>query len=181
MQSNDIEDEAQKKSFSDSMDRIQVMSMIHEMLYESSNLSNIDFSEYARAISESLVTTYSNSRIIPRLSFDLEPVRFGIDTAISCGLIVNEVLTNSFKYAFSGECPPHDPTLSVGVRRSADGVVAIAIFDNGKGIPESVDPATATTLGLQLVVMLTRQIDGEWELGRDGGTRWTRRFNPQTR
>ncbi len=178
LQSRSGENSGRDEAFDEAIDRIRVLSTIHEMLYESHNLSSIDFAEYVRTISESLTGSYAYVGPAPRLELELEPVQLGIDTAITCGLVVNETITNALKYAFAADRigrSEDGPTLGIRLRRAED-AIEIEVSDNGPGIPDSVDPRNSETLGLQLVVLLVKQLAGSWELDRSAGTRWTFRF-----
>jgi len=165
-------------AFSVSIDRIRVMATIHELLYESTDLSHIDLGEFVRTISEWLVSSYQVGAVQPSLAFDLEPIELDIDKAVPCGLIINEIVTNALKYAFSIRVD--DPRIRVELRRVEPGDIRIRIEDNGAGLPTGVDPATSDSLGMQLIVSLTAQLKGEWRLERDAGTRWTVTFGAGT-
>jgi len=160
--------------FADSIDRIRVMATIHELLYESSNFARIELGEYITTIVEWILSSYAYSDSRPKLRLDMHEIFLDIESAIPCGLIINELFTNAIKYAF----PPGwlDPTIIVKTAIGLDGMITLVIHDNGAGLPASVDPASADTLGLQLIVSLTSQLHGTWELDRKSGTSWTIRF-----
>ncbi len=161
-------------AFAESIDRIRVMATIHETLYESRDFSHIDLGAYVRTIVEWIMSSYAHGPTLPRLSLELEPVTVDIDAAVPCGLIVNELFTNTIKYAFGDDHP--NPTVSVGVARDAGGAVVLSVGDNGRGLPADIEPERAETLGLQLIVSLAAQLKGSWSLDRSGGTAWTVRF-----
>ena len=164
----------QDEDFSDSIDRIRVMATIHELLYESRNFAHINLGEYITTIVEWLLSAHAYKEVSPRLKLDLQDMELSIDAAIPCGLIINELFTNSIKYAFDASCDT--PAISVGTSLGLDGYITLLISDNGKGLPASIDPETAVTLGLQLIVSLSRQLRGTWHLSREHGTTWTIRF-----
>ncbi len=167
-------DESGNNSFKESIDRINVMAVIHEMLYESKDFSHIDLSEYIKTIVEWIVSSYIHGPIRPAVHLDLQPVELDIDTAIPCGLIINELFTNALKYAFDADTPK--PSIFISTRIDAENTVEIQMTDNGKGIPASIDPDKADSLGLQLIVSLVSQLRGNWDLTREHGTGWKIRF-----
>jgi two-component sensor histidine kinase/PAS domain-containing protein len=160
--------------FTESIDRIQVMAAIHELLYRSGDLSHIDLSEYVENLVGTLVSTYSASRTRPALDLRLEPVELDIDLAIPCGLIMNEVITNSLKYAF----PPGraEPRIGVALSRSEGGRILLELYDNGIGLPPSFDASRGESLGTQLIISLCEQMRGTWKLESAEGTRWRIEF-----
>jgi two-component sensor histidine kinase len=126
----------------------------------------VEFAEYARNLSSQLINTYSLSPGQIRLATDMEPVRIGIDLAVPCGLILNELVSNAVKHAF-GAGPGE---IRVRLRRIEQGRCVLGVADNGVGLPDGLDLETATSLGLRLIRSLTRQIGGQFELlpGRPG-------------
>lgn len=155
-----------------SMDRIQVMATIHELLYQSEDLAHIQLDEYVRTIASWLVSSYA-SDCQPELALELEAIPIDIDRAIPCGLILNELLTNAMKYAFKGRCD--EPRIRVWVALDG-GEVVMTVSDNGAGVPEGFDPERTESLGMQLVLSLCQQLKGRWALDRVGGTAWELRF-----
>jgi two-component sensor histidine kinase len=158
-------------AFTDSIDRIRVMATIHELLYESADFAHIDLSEYVTTIVEWILSSYAYGPDAPRLRLDLASLELDIDAAVPCGLIINELFTNAIKYAFKSGAV--DPTISVTTAVFPDGMVQLVVSDNGRGIPDSVDPERVQTLGMQLIVSLTSQLHGTWSLSRSGGSTWT--------
>lgn len=156
----------------DSMDRIQVMATIHELLYQSEDLAHIQLDEYVRTIASWLVASYA-ADCQPELVLELEAIPIDIDRAIPCGLILNELLTNAMKYAFKGRC--EEPRIRVSAALDG-GEVALAISDNGGGVPPGFDPERTESLGMQLVLSLCQQLKGRWALDRAEGTAWEIRF-----
>jgi two-component sensor histidine kinase len=142
------------------------MAMIHEKLYETSDFVSIDFGEYLENLTNSLFTTYVSDRRIT-LTVEADIVVLEIDDAIPCGLIVNELVSNSMKYAF-----PEGRTGNLAVRLDIGDYdrIALTIEDNGVGLPPDLDFRDTETLGLQLVNMLVKQLRGEIELEKGQGT-----------
>lgn len=165
MQSARISDDLALKMFQDSRDRVRTMAIIHEKLYQSENLSKVDFADYIRTMVQELKTLYrAGDRIEVR--YEIEEVLMGIDKAVPCGLIVNELLTNSLKYAFDGR---EQGRIRIALK-GEPGRISLELADDGIGLPAEIDPAHTDTLGLQLVWILASQIEAEVELVRENGT-----------
>ncbi|HOD13595.1 MAG TPA: histidine kinase dimerization/phosphoacceptor domain -containing protein [Spirochaetota bacterium] len=169
LQTRSIIDPEMLKRFDDSANRIRAMAIVHEKLYQSDNLSQIDFSSYIKTIAEDLFQTNSFSGDRPGLVIDAEETQLGIDQAIPCGLIVNELITNALKYAFNDEGAPNRLAITL---RNDGGMISLRISDNGPGLPAGIDIEKTETLGFQLVGLLTRQIRGTCRVEREGGTTW---------
>jgi PAS domain S-box-containing protein len=163
LQSKYIKDDQALEMFKESRNRIRSMTLIHEKLYRSKDLANIDVAEYIQNLSSNLFRSYSAGRI--SLKTQVDDILLGIDTAIPCGLIINELVSNSLKHAF----PDKQGEIVVNLHRD-DGKLTLIVRDNGVGFPEHVDFRNTDSLGLQLVCTLTDQLDGEVELSRAGGT-----------
>lgn len=170
--SADAPDSGGRGLVGDSMDRIQVMATIHELLYQSEDLAHIQLDEYVRAIASWLVSSYA-AECQPELVLQLEAIPIDIDRAIPCGLILNELLTNAMKYAFKARCV--EPRIRVRVALEG-GEMVMAIADNGGGVPPGFDPERTESLGMQLVLSLCQQLKGRWSLDRSDGTAWEIRF-----
>ncbi len=163
LQSKYIKDDQALEMFKESRNRIRSMTLIHEKLYRSKDLANIDVAEYIQNLSSNLFRSYSAGRV--SLKTQVDDILLGIDTAIPCGLIINELVSNSLKHAF----PEKQGEIFVDLHRD-DGRFTLIVRDNGVGLPESVDFRNTDSLGLQLVCTLTDQLDGAIELNRTGGT-----------
>jgi len=160
--------------FKESIDRINVMAVIHELLYESKDFAHIDLSEYIRTIVEWIASSYIHGPVRPAIKLELQPIELDIDAAIPCGLIINELFTNAVKYAFDASAL--DPAITIRTSLDAPDLVQIQLADNGKGLPDTIDPSTADSLGLQLIISLVSQLKGSWEVDRGQGTDWKIRF-----
>jgi PAS domain S-box-containing protein len=150
----------------ESQDRIRSMALVHEMLYRSHDLARVDFGEYARSLVQQLLRSYGVD--VRRLAHtvEVENVQLGIDEAVPCGLIINELVANALKHAFPAERPGR-----IWVRMEADDRRCILrVGDDGAGFPEGTDFRQPQTLGLQLVRTLTDQLEGTVSLSRNGGT-----------
>jgi len=162
--------------YEESINRVRAMAMIHEMLYQSESLARIDFAEYVKSLVESLLYLGPSGSIEIRLDLELDPIELDIDTAIPCGLLINEALTNSLKYG----CLGPEPRVRVHMKCRGDGSVRLELGDTGPGIPPSVLPETTQSLGLRLIFSLAKQLKGNLELSREGGTTWTMTFPAPT-
>ena len=155
-------------ALNDAYSRVQAMSLIHEQIYQSESLSDLDFGEYVQALSQRLFATYcvDPSRIGIELS--VEPVRLDMQRAIPCGLILSELFSNALKYAFPDG---RSGVIRVSVRRLLAGRMELAVEDNGCGLPGDLDWQTTPSLGMQVVRTLSRQLRAEVSVrSRPGGT-----------
>jgi two-component sensor histidine kinase len=171
------------------------MALVHEQLYESEDLARIDFGDYIQNLAANLLSSYDVSSNAIALKINVDNVLLGVDAAIPCGLIINELVSNSLKYAFpDGQFaqrgkPPHAtvlPSPQRGLRVSPDnqGEICIdfhvenddhlhlTVSDNGVGFPQNLDFQNTETLGLQLVTALTGQLSGTIKLERNMGTKF---------
>jgi two-component sensor histidine kinase/ligand-binding sensor domain-containing protein len=160
LQASGVEEERIKQLFEDSRQRIQSMALIHEQLYQSVDLSSIDLEAYLSQLVRNLFYTYGLSHKGVTLDMQLEAIRVHIDTAIPCGLIVNELVSNALKHAFPGG---RDGALKVVLRQEDGGGCELRVEDNGVGLPPELDFRRTSSLGLKLVTTLTQQIKGEME------------------
>jgi PAS domain S-box-containing protein len=172
------------EAFKESQDRVVSMALIHEELYKGGDADTINFSQYINELAESLLQTYRIGNRIINLKLNLqENVFFGIDTAIPMGIIVNELVSNSLKYAFLGR---NNGEIRINLYREENReyrtegkkstTFTLSISDNGVGIPKNLDIENLDSLGLQLVTSLVDQLDGELELKRNKGTEFTIKF-----
>jgi PAS domain S-box-containing protein len=166
LQSRYIEDEDALDVFTESQNRVRSMAIIHEKLYNSKSMSNINFGEYITDLTDSL---FYNYRVDPNrimLNKNMDKIFFDVDTAIPLGLIINELITNCLKHAFPG-----DNKGMINIDLVKDGsFYKLNISDDGVGFPDNVDYKNTKSLGLQLVNNLVNQIDGKLELDGNNGT-----------
>jgi two-component sensor histidine kinase len=163
--------------------RIRSMALVHEMLYQSNNLNRIDFHEYLQTLITHLRHAFDPSGAI-RFEVAATGVFLDLDTAIPCGLIVNELVINALKYAFpESEHRLEASTCEIVVTAAWDGAAyTLTVADNGVGLPAGLSWATTRTLGLRLVRMLGRhQLGGQLELHGVQGTRFSLRFGSKAR
>ncbi len=166
LQSKDIKDELYLDKFKECENRINAMSLIHEELYRSRKLANIDFSEYLESMACRILETYEVHAEKISLSINVDKVFLGVNKAIPCGLIINEFLTNTVKYAFPGD---KRGEIKISMRL-IEGKIELIVRDNGIGIPKDLDFENTNTLGMELVNVLTQQLKGTVELDRSKGT-----------
>ncbi|WP_440946054.1 PocR ligand-binding domain-containing protein [Methanosarcina sp. T3] len=185
------------ESFRESQNRVTSMALIHEELYKGKELDTLDFAAYLRKLAADLFDSYNLGNSGISLKLDLERIHLDMDIAIPLGIIVNELVSNSLKHAFSAEnvgeirigfCKKESfaanddlpgPCPSCTGKNNLHFILTVA--DNGKGIPEEIEFPNTDSLGLQLVNLLVEQIDGYIELKRDTGTEFTIWFrNPET-
>jgi PAS domain S-box-containing protein len=179
----DIKDSEVLEAFRESQDRVISMALIHEELYKGEEFETLNFSLYIQELAENLFETYSLGDTRITLSMDLEEnLFFDMDTAVPLGMIVNELVSNSLKHAFTGrdkgeiriELFGEESTgLKRENRENTD--FTLKISDNGVGMPE-LDIENLDSLGMQLVTSLVDQLDGELELKRNNGTEFTIKF-----
>jgi len=174
LQSETIKNEEALRAFRESQDRIKAMALIHEKLYESSDIASIDFGKYVNDLSVHLFNSYLIDPGCITLNVDTGGISMGIDRAIPCGLIINELVSNALKHAFPDNRPGE---ISIRFDVEEDGRITLAVADNGIGMPEGIDPAHSATLGLQLVSMLARQLRGRIEMANNRGTSWEITFS----
>lgn len=160
------------KMFQESKNRIRSMALIHEKLYQSKDMAHIDFSEYLKSLVDMLLTFYSEKSGDINVNFNCEKINLEIDTAISMGLIVNELLSNCFKHAFPGQ-KKGEVRISLS-KNSEDYLLEVA--DNGVGIPEDIDFRNTDSLGLQIVQTLTIQLKGNLVHESGDGTKFNLSF-----
>jgi two-component sensor histidine kinase len=155
------------KMVKDSQNRIRSMALVHDKLYRSQNFSSINFSDYARSLAIHLFQSNQVDSNLVQLKTNLEDVFLDIQTAIPCGLILNELITNSLKHAFPDG---RGGDITVELHHIKNHTFQIIIRDNGVGIPEDLDIGHTKSMGLQIVTMLVNQLDGTLEVQREAGT-----------
>ncbi len=171
IQSRQVKDPKALDAFRESMNRVKSMAVIHDKLYRSSSLAWIEFSEYVKGFVTGLVQETCYRKMI-HVRYDIEPVSFVIDTAVPCGLLVNELVSNSLKHAFPGD---RTGEISISLHREGE-CLSLSVSDDGIGFPEHLDHTATDTMGLRLVSMLTEQLRGGLTLSRNGGTTFTVAF-----
>jgi PAS domain S-box-containing protein len=177
LQSNNIEDVKAKEILKDSQSRVYAMSAIHETLHGSENLSEIDLKSYLSRITTSIFQTYSTDYQEIKLNNNVEEVPISLNQAYPIGLTINELISNSLKYAF-----PNDKKGEISVSmKSLDMEFALIVKDDGIGMPEDFDWKNTKSLGLKLVrTLVENQLDGSIDMESKNGTKFTIKFNIET-
>jgi len=158
----------------ESQNRVKSMAMIHEKLYQSPELARIDFKDYISKLSTFLRQSYIYINNSIRIETEVEDIHLNIDTAVPCGLIINELVTNSIKHGF-----PDDKPGLIRIKLSeSNGKYILSVKDNGVGFPETLDFRNTDTLGLQLINNLVLQLDGSIDVILDHGTEFQINFQP---
>jgi PAS domain S-box-containing protein len=172
LQSVHIHDERDIELIRDSINRVRSMALVHEKLYRSHDLAKINFLEYLKSLTKELFKTYEANQEKIRLILDSRAIHLGIDKAIPCALIINEIISNALKYAFPDN---RRGEIQIEFGRNERNF-RLVMSDNGVGIPEDLDFRNTKSMGLQLVNLLTEQLNGEIELDRNNGTKFTITF-----
>jgi two-component sensor histidine kinase len=168
LQSAQVDNPAAVQLLVESQNRIRSMALIHQTLYQSKDFAQVDFRSFIDTLVPILVSSYSVDPARITLLVDAADVSIPINAAIPCGLIVNELVSNALKHAFPGN---RRGSIEIDLARGEDGTVLLSVSDDGIGIPEQVDIANATTLGLQLVSLLAEQLGAEIAIQRVKPTR----------
>ncbi|MCX9083140.1 MAG: PAS domain-containing protein [Candidatus Methanoperedens sp.] len=173
IQSQNIEDKKYKDIFIQSQTRIDSMSLIHQKLYQSESLAQINFKDYIDSIVSNIFESYCTKSNIT-FDLDVEDIPLKIDYAVPCGLIINELVTNCLKYAFPDE---RQGKIRILVKSKENNMIQLSISDDGIGIPKDLDIRNTESLGLRLVTSLAEnQLNGEIILKRDSGTEFQVNF-----
>ncbi len=173
LQAKSIADIDSRNIFIESVTRVKSMALVHEMLYQSGNLSQIEMGKYVNTLSKTLADIYHiyNSRV--KILIDADSIFLSIENAIPYGLIINELISNAFKHAFPAD-KPGQITISI---KHKDDIISLCVHDNGVGFPAHIDFQNTTTLGMQLIHTLTKQLRGNITLDRSSGTKFTLDFS----
>jgi len=167
LQSKSVTDPKAFELFQESQARVKAMALLHETLYQSQDLSRINMATYISTLTKQLFESYGISSNAIKLRLNIAAVSLSMETAITCGLLINELVSNSLKHAF-----PNGRTGEVGIHLTSNhnGAYTMTVGDNGIGMPPDVDVAAVQSLGWQLVPMLVEQLTGTFELHRNAGT-----------
>lgn len=175
LQSRYINDEEMLDIYKESQNRVKSMAIIHEKLYQSEDLARIDFGDYVMSLVLDLFNSYGVDKSSTELDINIKNILLDINTAIPCGLIVNELVTNSIKHGF-----PSNRSLAADESHEVNKIAVsitkknnfynMSVYDNGIGFPNDLDFQNTDSLGMQLVISLTSQLRGTVELERDNGT-----------
>lgn len=166
LQAQTVKDEETRRLLEESRNRVKSMAYIHMQLYQSKNFAQIDFAPYVRNLAKNLLESHKKNGERVSLDVCVEDIFLSLDTAIPCGLIINELVSNALEHAFQNG---RDGEIIVGLRKDGKKNMLV-VSDNGVGLPREIDLHNTDTLGLQLVSALVDQLDGSLKLERDQGT-----------
>jgi PAS domain S-box-containing protein len=175
LQSRYIQDTRVTEMLKESQNRVRSMALVHEQLYQSKDLSKIDFAEYIQNLAHNLFQAYEVDAKGVNLQTNIAPCSLNVDTAVPCGLIINELVTNSLKYAFINK---EEGKIKIDFSLENNKVCVLVVSDTGIGFPQELDYRNARTLGLRLVVSLVNQLRGKIELLEAVGTTFKITFLP---
>jgi two-component sensor histidine kinase len=173
LQAQVLHNDHDRMLFQESQQRVRTMALIHEKLYQSADLTRIDFQEYVTLLLRDVILSHGGAMEDIQVITDISAIELHIDTAIPCGLIINELVTNALKYAF----PKGQGTLKIAFRHT-ESWYRLTIQDDGVGLPENFDLRHLDSLGLQLVQgLVEEQLDGIFECRQNTpGTCWAIAF-----
>ena len=170
LQADKIENKKYADMLKESQNRILSMAIVHEQLYQSKDFANIDFGEYVKSFVNGLFVSYGVDTNKVKLNIDIKDVLFDLENAIPCGLIINELVSNSLKHAFPQQ---GEGNISIVLQATNEDDLELTVSDDGVGIPEDLDIRDTESMGLQLVRILAEQtLEGKMELNRTEGTRF---------
>jgi two-component sensor histidine kinase/ligand-binding sensor domain-containing protein len=175
LQSKKIKDKDSIELFNDSQNRIKSMALIHEKLYQSRDFAEIGFDEYVKSLVKNLSNSYKKDGLEIQTRININKINLSLDSAISCGLIINELMTNAFKYAFpvtwiSNQPGKYTPTIEVELSEKSEDKFLLKISDNGIGFPDNFNIQVIDSLGLKIVNSMIDQLNGSIEILRNNGT-----------
>lgn len=177
LQTKRAEDEGTVAILQDSQNRVKAMSLIHEKLYQTENLSHINMEEYLLSLVQSLFTSFGVTTKTIDLQVLAKDVYFGVDLAIPCGVIINELVSNALKYAFPNGSKG---SIHIEVETSRDGGWTLKVEDDGIGLPDDLNIERSNSLGLQLVSNLVEQLNGETIITKEnGGAKFIIKYLPK--
>ncbi len=174
LQSDKVEDKKYADMFMEGEGRIRSMALIHEQLYQSKDFANIDFSEYAKSLASGLFASHGVDTNKIKLNIKIRDVALDLENAIPCGLIINELVSNSLKHAFPDE---RKGKIEISLLVTNENKFELTVSDDGAGIPQDLDIRNVESMGLHLVRLLAeKQLDGKMEIDRKEGTRFHFKF-----
>ncbi|MGQ0829580.1 MAG: sensor histidine kinase, partial [Bacteroidota bacterium] len=178
LQAKSIKDPFSREKFEDTQNRVRSMALVHEKLYESKESSKINFSGYIKDFMEAVSRSYniSEDKITVHTDIRVDNSYLKIDTAIPCALILNELISNCFKHAFSNR---KKGNIYMYLNRSTDNEYIIRVADDGVGISDTINIKETSSLGLQLIAMLVEQINGDLTILSQKGTMFVVKFKSE--
>ncbi|PID59416.1 MAG: hypothetical protein CR986_05965 [Ignavibacteriae bacterium] len=166
-QTKQINDPQMLDLLRDGQNRVKSMALIHEKLYQSSDLANVDFKEYINKLSNFLFQSYNINKSKIKLKINVQDIKLGVDIAVPCGLIINELISNSLKHGFQDN---DSGVVQITMGYQEDNKLMLKINDNGSGLPDNFNSEKTDSLGLKLVNNLTTQLNGNIKFKNNNGT-----------
>ena len=173
LQSGYIKDEETLKAVREGQNRVRSMALVHEKFYQSDELGEIDFKEYTVKLCHFLKQSYAEQDAPISITVNAEGIGFDMDTAMPCGLLITEIVSNSLKYGFPGK---REGEIHIDFKKIPEKKVMMTISDNGIGLPDDFEIEKSESLGMQLIIALTSQLDGEVIYTGENGTKFTVTF-----
>jgi PAS domain S-box-containing protein len=174
MQAETLDDERAAVALAEGQRRVLSMALIHEYLYANEHLDRVDFGTYVEQLSNELSASYAIEADLVTVRIEAQKIDLPVHRAIPCGLILNELLSNALKYGFPGG---RNGEITVTFARLGTTEYILSCADNGVGIPESFDWKNPKSLGLRIITILAKQINGDLQLHRESpGSRFELRF-----
>ena len=177
LQAAKLDNPSARSMFAKSQDRVYSIALVHEKLYQSPDLSHVNFDEYVRSLVQSLFQSLDAANRGVAAKVDVSPVRLSVDKAIPCALIINELVTNSLKHAFP---TPRTGSVNIRMRPCGGEQLELTIEDDGIGFPTGVDPRAVRSLGLDLVFTFADQLGAGVDVQLEPGTAFSFRFSLET-
>ena len=174
LQSRYINDQKSIDIFKETQNRVRSIAILHEKLYQSEDLAKIRFDEYVKILAEDLLYFYELDKSNINMKIDMEEISLNIETAIPCGLIIDEMVANSLKYAFPDG---RNGEIKIELHSDDKNKYFMCVSDNGIGISTDIDPEKTDTFGMQLIKYLTKQLKASIELDKSNGTAYNLTFN----
>ena len=173
LQADFITDESALGYFRDSQNRVKSMALIHEKLYQTDDFANIDIKDYVENLTLSLLRAYNIGSSLIDITVDINDISLDVETALPCGLIINELVSNSLKYAFTNE---QKGKIIIKLITVGENRLQLTVSDNGVGLPKNLDFTQTKSLGLKLVNILAKQLGGSVEMIHDNGANFIINF-----
>lgn len=167
LQSQHTEDPKSIEMFGESRDRVRSMALVHERLYRSKDLANVDFTDYIENLARYLFRSHHVDTNRIHLEVDVHAVTLPIDAAVPCGLLLNELISNCLKHAFLGR---ERGEIRIELQPANDREILLKVTDDGIGFPMGIEPQSGETFGMQLIADLVDQLHGSVQVSRDVGT-----------
>ncbi len=178
LQSKNTKDLEALNQLQESRHRVRSMALIHEKLYRSKDLVKIDFNDYLKNLLSSLFNSYKSNKAKINLKIDVDNIFLNIHTAIPCGLIVNEIVSNSLKHAFPNG---NEGNIMISLKRKSSEMIELTAADDGIGLPDDIDVEKFNSLGMKLIHMFTEQLSGELRINGNQGAQYCIAFQEKNR